>query len=239
MSNAYYPMDGAPGWTRGPRSWTYPWKMRPDFETGLEMAAAGYVNTVPYFNDPMWHIEIPYQYILDDPSNLLSGQTATDYQILLGFWIARKGVYDDFLLWNPSDNTVTLGPQQLVTDSNGTYYTPLAIPRGGATIGGFESVTDLLTGSLTVYANGTPTTDFTQESPGFNAPGLSLYGVSLLWNAAPATPVTASFKYFYRVRFEKDDEAEFQWWSGLNSSTVRQLNRVTIKMVTSRLAPQL
>lgn len=91
---------------------------------------------------------------------------------------------------------------QLVTDGT-TWYSPLQINRGGQFL---EDVTDL-NGTPTIYANGIlqiKDTDYTIAGPGLAVPGASFLGMYLAWASEPAAPITAAFRYHYRVRFETD-----------------------------------
>lgn len=94
----------------------------------------------------------------------------------------------------------------LVSDGAGNYYSPLQRTRSGLF---YEDVTDLnISGTggsaLTVYANGTVTSNYTVEGPGLALPGSSYMGMYLKWNAMPAAPITAQFNFYFRVRFQSD-----------------------------------
>lgn len=104
---------------------------------------------------------------------------------------------------------------QVVTDGS-FYYSPLQRNFGGQFL---EDITDLNTNTsiggstLGVYADGvlkTAGTDYTLLGPGLSINGYSYTGMYLKWAttspvAPPATPVTAQFNFFFRVRFESDD----------------------------------
>lgn len=107
---------------------------------------------------------------------------------------------------------------QLVTD--GTFwYSPLQRNFGGQFL---EDITDLNTiptlggSSLAVYSNGVLQTgggvDYTLLGPGLATPTASFLGMYLKWNSVafspadvPSQPITASFNFFFRVRFEMDE----------------------------------
>ena len=101
---------------------------------------------------------------------------------------------------------------QVVSDGT-TSYSPLQIHIGGQN---WEDVTDLA-GALTVYDNGTVTTNYTVTGGGFAIAGFSAGGIYLTWTTPPTGPVTADFQYYYRVRLEEDatDFEKFanQMWS--------------------------
>lgn len=153
----------------------------------------------------------------------------TDYSVLSGFYAARSGQFDDFLFTDPADQnngqTCYFGPAitgnglntpplasgtpnisgysnyapaklQLVTDGAGNWYTPLQVYRGGEF---YEDVTDIVSGSLALYANGSLETSGSAYSilgPGLAIPGYSFVGLYALWLPAalapPAVPVLSS-----------------------------------------------
>lgn len=99
----------------------------------------------------------------------------------------------------------------LVNDGAGNYYSPIQRTLDGLY---YEDVTDL-NGSIAVYANGTLANVGTSSGqyevlgPGLALPGYSFMGLYLKWggNAAPPTgPITAQFNFFFRVRFESDEQ---------------------------------
>lgn len=133
-------------------------------------------------------------------------------------------------------NTTAAGTVQLVNDGAGNYYSPLQRNIGGLFL---EDVTDLnpQDGSgLKVWANGVPQvagTNYNLLGPGLSIPGYSFQGMYLAWigggggggfgdggfgdtgfgdgpsGGAPATPITAAFNFYFRVRFE-DDKQDFE-----------------------------
>jgi hypothetical protein len=248
VSLPIYPISGAQGWPQGVRGLWWPVVKTMTYSTLLEPAASDLEVTAPLWVDPVWMWDLRYNYLKDDPNDLIAGQTDTDLHILQGFYGLNSGRNGQFLFFDPSDNLS--GPlsggvpgyssQQLVQDSAGVYYTPIQRPLGGSSVGFYEDITDLKTDThaLAVKANGVATSAYTLSGPGFSAPGISFYGLVLVWNAQPALPITASFQFYFRARFDKDDGMETSWWSGLNSSGVRQLSKAaSVKLITRRLAP--
>lgn len=91
-----------------------------------------------------------------------------------------------------------------IVASGTTNYTPVQRNLGGF----YEDVTDL-NGAITVYSNGllmTEGTDFTINGPGFAVPGNSYYGLYLQWLSMPVAPITAEFHFYFRARFEMDQQ---------------------------------
>jgi hypothetical protein len=115
------------------------------------------------------------------------------------------------LRWDDQGSGYTAVPNlfaqlPLVQDtSTGLWYSPLQRNLGGFA----EDVTDL-NGSLTLYGNGAVLTGTDagalSSTPGLAIPGASYMGLYIAWTTGyvPTAPVTASFKFYFRVRFETD-----------------------------------
>jgi len=277
---------------------------RSEGSTLIQTAPNKYAVTVAHTRNPVWHWELVYEILFDNPNNLVTSLTYTDLQTLWGFVLARQHMYDDFLFEDPDDKSVgpgrltttwqashyyrvddgILDPSnhwqkvtvagtsgasmpswntsggnttdgsvtwhdegtyssgfpnlkaqlQIVNDGAGNYYSPIQRNMGGQF---YEDITDL-NGSITVFANAvqqTITTDYVIAGPGLAIPGNSYLGLVLDWVAQPASPVTVTFNYYFRVRFEDDsrdfDKFVHQMWTAggpeAGSSGV-------IKLITSR-----
>ena len=105
------------------------------------------------------------------------------------------------------------------------YYTPLQRNMGGQFNEDLDYI-PLLGGSSTlgpgdanqIFANGVQkyneyyypgSNDFTLSGPGLAIPGYAFAGLYLRWHYAPAPPITGTFKFYFRVRFE-DDKTDFE-----------------------------
>lgn len=254
--------------------------------------------------NPIWHWNLLYDFLIDNPLKPTGKQTYTDLQTLLGFITARRNSYDEFLFLDPDDNfvgpgvitqgwlpnfpfafgaiivvagnawQVSIAPQgarsslsqpafssspqtdggltwvllgtapvagwpnpqaqlQLVTDGT-NFYSPLQLLRGGQF---YEDITDL-SGGLTVYANGVATTGYTLTPGPLSFSGFSSAGLYLNWGTvSPTAPITATFNYLYRVRFE-DSSQDFekwanQWWTVGGENGTK--GKGEIKLITARL----
>lgn len=211
MSNLVYPDQV--------RGLTYNVVKTPEFFTLVQDAPNQYTTRIVQSQNPIWHWELIYNYLYDMDNNLLAGESYSDLKILMGFYLARQGQFDDFLFWDPKDNFVgpalnpdsTPNPQaqlQVVTDGV-NFYSPIQRNFGGQF---YEDITDLGPGGLTLYANGalqTPVTDYIITGPGLAVPGASFMGLYVQWVTSPGTPVTAEFNFYFRVRFESD-KVEFE-----------------------------
>jgi len=193
------------------RGLAYPVDKTPEFNTVSQKAPNLAETTIAQTYNPVWNWELTYEFVFDDPDNLLSGETYPDYRLLQGFLLKQGGKAFPFLYSDPTDNTVgpaliagAPNPQaelQLVNDGAGNYYSPIQRNFGGQF---YEDITDL-DGSIAVYANGvlkTPVTDYTIVGPGLALPGSSYMGLAIKWVAMPTGPITAQFAFFFRVRTE-------------------------------------
>jgi hypothetical protein len=133
---------------------------------------------------------------------------------------------DSFLYSDPDDNyvgpalvsaapNVPLAQLQVVNDGAGNYYSPIQRTLDGVF---YEDITDL-NGSIAVYKNGTLATvgvgagQYEVMGPGLAIPGYSFAGLYLKWGSSPATPVTAQFNFYFRVRFSEDNQ-DFEKFAG-------------------------
>lgn len=125
----------------------------------------------------------------------------------------------------------------VVQDASGNYYSPIQRSIGGLYQ---EDITDLVPNTLQVYVAGGATSAYTIGGPGLAVPGASYMGLYLSWGAAaPTQPVTATFNFYFRMRFEEDNQ-DFEQWAqqlytiggekGKNGSGM-------LKMETSRPVP--
>ncbi|MHB8303360.1 MAG: DUF2460 domain-containing protein [Acidobacteriaceae bacterium] len=208
MSNAIYPALRGLAWTVGKQA---------GFSTLVHSAPDKYEVRISQMRNPIWSFKLIYEFLKDNPLDLQPGLTDTDLRTLMGFYLARNGQFDDFLLEDPTDNYSgpamlngapnVLAELPLVTDGLGNYFSPLQRSMGGF----FEDITDP-NGSVTVYANGVLTNAFTVEGPGLAVPGASYLGRFLAWttglpmpSAATLTAVAggalAATQYFVKIAF--------------------------------------
>lgn len=248
-----------------------------EFNTIVQTAPSAVTLRIAQQQNPIWHWSLIYNYLKNSATDIQPGFIYPDLQQLMGFDLARQGMFDDFLYddtdddsvvglltntWQPNkvlpigasvldssnrwqqvttagttgtsiptftgttttDNTVTWTNRgtysasgypnpnavlQVVTDGT-FFYSPVQRIMGGQFA---EDVTDLntTTVALQVWANGVLKTgggtDYTLLGPGLAIPGASYQGLYLKWvGGSPAQPVTATFKFYFRVRFEMDKQ---------------------------------
>jgi hypothetical protein len=187
--------------------------------------------------NPVWTFTLMYEWIMDafrGAGNTMAYAPYTDLKYLMGFLLAAQGQYADILFDDPSDDSVgppmtlasppvpnTMAQLQLVSDGGSppVYYSPIQRNMGGLF---YEDVTDL-NGTIAVYANGvekTEGTDYTIIGPGFaispaTPPGYSWMGLVVQWASEPTGPITAAFKFYFRVRLQSDTTDFEQWMQEL------------------------
>jgi hypothetical protein len=155
---------------------------------------------------------------------------------LLGFFLARKGAYDSFLLDlsqltnNPGDAVVT---NQNINLAPPNYASSLVRTLGGS---GYDEVVYELSGTPVVRGNGNPLTaniDYRLYTPvqtasgQLNANGITYSGWAVQALAPIAPPITTDLGFYYRVRFAQDEQ-EFNLFSQMLYEAQE------IKLVTAR-----
>jgi hypothetical protein len=178
------------------------WKVKrtPTFRTLLETAANGYTVRVPMVIDPLWMFECSFEFLRDDPVH-------DELNQLLGFFLARQGAYDSFLLnlgsltQNPLDSAVE--DQPLTVDGNNCA--PLVRTLGMSQYA--EAIYEL-NGTPVIKQGGTAmTSGYTLYTPAqtaagaLNASGIAYSGNVVQFASTPSAPITADFGFYYRVIF--------------------------------------
>lgn len=169
-------------------------KKVPTFSTEIQSSLAGREVRIQNYLNPIWEFTLSYEYLLNDPRTRDENEQ-TGLETLCGFFLARGGQFDDFLL-NESDLT------QRLEDS---VYSGQPIGTGDGVnknfqlvrnFGGFlEACQNPANQAANIYDNGTlkiPTTDYTIAN-----------GLVTFTNAPVAGHfITADFTFLHRVRFD-------------------------------------
>jgi uncharacterized protein (TIGR02217 family) len=184
MSNLLFPRIRGLGWSI---------TKNPTFSTEIQSSLAGREVRVQNFQNPIWEFTLAYEYLFNDPRSRDENEQ-TPLETLVGFFLARGGQFDDFLL-NESDLT------QRLEDS---VYSGQPIGTGDGTtknfqlvrnFGGFlESCQNPANQVATIYDNGT-------------AQAANTYIITnglVTFTAAPLAghSITADFTFLHRVRFD-------------------------------------
>jgi hypothetical protein len=181
----------------GPKARGLGWSVirTPQFSTIINESASGRRIRLPLWKNPLWTFQFTYGYMWDDPANIGSGNTYTDFQTLVGFFLQMQGQGQDFA-YQPADSVVT---GQVLGSLDANNNTELV-----HTIGGFsESVVELNGGTPAIYANGvlqTAGTNYNMLGPATTAP---YDGWVVNWLVIPTPPLTANYTYFYRCQFDE------------------------------------
>jgi uncharacterized protein (TIGR02217 family) len=188
MSNLLFPKIRGLGWTI---------TKNPTFSTEIQSSLAGREVRVQNFQNPIWEFTLAYEYLLNDPRSRDENEQ-TPLETLVGFFLARGGQFDDFLL-NESDLTQRLEDSaysgQPVGTGDGTTKNFQLVRN----VGGFlEACQNPANQAATVYVSGrTPVlqvqgTDYTISN------GLVQFTNAPALNVA----ITADFTFLHRVRFD-------------------------------------
>lgn len=160
---------------------------KPTWNTLIKTAASGKEYRSALWSYPVWNFTLSYD-LLSNSEGLIS-----DFQKIISFFNARRGAYEDFLFEDVTDNhgeAVCIG----IGDGINRQFQLLR------KLGGWVEPVKNLKGSPLLYVDGVK-----QES-GFtvNQSGL----VTFKFAPAENVEITATFDFYYRVRFAQD-EAEF------------------------------
>lgn len=174
MSNAVFPELKGLGWNR---------EKSPTWSTQVTKAVSGKEKRAALWSYPKWAFKLTYN-ILED----VAGETGTDLKSIIGFYNSRMGQADDFLFNDTTDNTVT---DQVIGTGDGVTNKFTLVRNMG---GWIEPIKDLQ-GSPAIYFDGV-----LQEGNYYMEDG------KVVFSPPPTIGVviTASFKFYFRVRFADD-----------------------------------
>ena len=174
---------------------------RQRWNTKIQKSGSGIRKTLSRWAYPEWDIECAYTCL-----------SVADIELAAGFFGLVRGQFKPFLWLDPEDyqqTNVSIGAGNGV---NRDFQ--LLRNFGGLCV---EPVRDVVAGTLTVFASGTPVT-FTLGTDGLTTT-----------TTAPAVgaPMTASFEYYWRVAFA-DDELEYvNFWYDFYK--LNKIKLVTVK----------
>lgn len=200
MSNSIYP--SLPGLT-------YSVFKTPEFSTLVQRSVAGLEVRIAQMRNPLWTFKLQYEFLRD-------GLNPSELKTLLGFFLARQGNYDDFLFSDPDDNGVSNQQLELTQDAAGNWVSPIARVMGYAADTFAEDIVALdpvNNSGIQVWDDGVlklRNSDYVVQGPGLALPSGSRSGLYVKWtDYTPTGPVTASYEFFFRVRF-KEQSTEFE-----------------------------
>ena len=184
MSNLLFPKIRGLGWTI---------TKNPTFSTEIQSSLAGREVRVQNFQNPIWEFTLAYEYLLNDPRSRDENEQ-TPLETLVGFFLARGGQFDDFLL-NESDLTQRLEDSVFTGQPIGTGDGVTKTFQLVRNFGGFlEACQNPANQAAIIYDNGTvqPTNTYTISN------GL----VQFTNPPAAGHSITADFTFLHRVRFD-------------------------------------
>lgn len=156
----------------------------PMWSTMIQTSISGVEKRASLWSYPRWKFGLSYEFLDDD------GTGAGDLQQIIGFFNARRGAFDDFLYEDPTDNHVT---GQSIGAGNGAAK-EFQLVRS---YGGFAEPIRAVKGIPLVKINGEAVSQFEVNNTGL-----------ITFDNPPQGVITATFDFYYRVRF-LEDEAEF------------------------------
>ena len=187
MSNSLFPD------LRG-LSWAY--TLTPTFSSGVQQATSGREVRAEFWSAPLWKISLSYEFLHDDAHHVDQNGNS-ELQQLVGFFLARQGQFDSFLIdlaqltRKPLDST--LSGQPIGVGDGSTIGFQLVRNIGGY----LEQVQNPAGQSATVYLSGARKTQGTDYT-------ISHGVVSFASAPASGAAITADFQWLWRVRFAQD-----------------------------------
>ncbi len=166
----------------------------PTLSTDIQSSLAGREVRIQNFQNPIWEFTLIYEYLLNDPK-FRDDTGATPLEQLIGFFLARGGQFDDFLL-NESDLTQRLEDSVFSGQPIGTGDGVTVNFQLVRNFGGFlEACQNPANQSARVYVNGVPKIQGTDYS-------ISLGLVTFTLAPVLGASITADFTFLHRVRFD-------------------------------------
>jgi uncharacterized protein (TIGR02217 family) len=169
---------------------------RPMWSTGIATATSGRERRTKRWSYPRWSFKVSYEVLRD-------AVATPDLQRLETFFLLHSGRYKQFFFLDPTDNTVTA--QQFGTGDGVTsaFRLTRAMTFAGTT---FAEPVGGLTGTPTIFVNGTPTAAFT----------VGPYGtVTFTTPPAAAAVLTWTGRFLFACRFDQDDLDLAQMMQGI------------------------
>lgn len=172
MSNAVFPVLAGLDWNV---------VKTPVWKTKIQEAISGKELRAAFMSYPLWKFSLSYTVLRADSVN-------AELQSLMGFFLARQGMFDSFLYTDPTDKSV-IGQNFGTGDGTTTAFQLVR------SLGAFSEPIQNVNGAPTIYVNGTATTAFTLGSTGI---------VTFTTAPAAATALTWTGNFYFRCRFLQD-----------------------------------
>jgi uncharacterized protein (TIGR02217 family) len=157
----------------------------PKYSTRIQTAISGKELRAAYWSYPMYTFKLKYNVVRDMVAH-------AELKSILGFFLARQGMYDSFLFEDPDDNTIT---DQGIGTGDGTTRAFQLVRSYGGWVEPVQNVHAITNIKIAGVATGAYTVSST---------GLVTFTVA----PANGTALTWTGTYYYRCRF-LNDTAEF------------------------------
>ena len=165
---------------------TFPVEKTPQWSTKIQTATSGKETRLGFWSYPIWQYSVSYDILRSDNVN-------AELQQLLGFFNARRGLFDDWLFYDPDDYAATA--QQFGTGDGSTTSFQLARSYGGyyEPVRATNTVTQVTADGSTVSPSNWSVNATTGVITFTSAPGA---GVVLRWTGT----------FYWRCRFSEDQQ---------------------------------
>ena len=171
----------------------------PKFATRKQVSTSGRVLAVADYPYPIWTWTLTYDFLRDGNTTAFGGAPGigtghSELRELMGFYVRQQGAFNVFLYDDPNDDSVT--NQGIGSGDGNTTTYQLVRTLSAPSYGGLftEPITQPDYNSVSIHVNGV-----------FSPFTVGSYGTLILPSAPPpGALVTATFKYYWPVRFTED-----------------------------------
>lgn len=174
--------------------------MYPRFNTRVQTSVSAREQRAAFQAFPVWDFKRSYEVLREAAS-------VDELRTILGFFLARKGMFDSWLFVNPEDSAVTDQQFGIANGSTLAFQLTRAFGAGGHT---FVEPVQNVTAIVNVKRNGvtlTPTADYSVSATGL---------VTFVSAGTAGHALTWSGSFYYRCRFLIDvaetDKFSTQLW---------------------------
>ncbi len=162
--------------------------------TSIQETATGKEVRIQVQPMPRWSWSLSFEFLMDDRTAGVS-----DLQKLVGFWLRHRGAFEPFRYRDPDDFAVTDSPIGIGTGTKAEFQLVRSLGGSGSAYRFDEPIQEIE--AVTVKVDGVAVSAL-----------LGTAGVVTLAEApALGAVVTASFSYWWRVRFTDPDIDVQQW----------------------------
>jgi uncharacterized protein (TIGR02217 family) len=179
--------------------------LAPMFNTKIQTAVSGKEYRATLMANPIYFLTMEYEFFRHTGLNEL--------RLFVGFFLARRGAFDNFLYRYDDDSAVTDQPIASGDGKTKVFQLVRSFGEFAEPVQNIDTVTNIKVGGVAKVNN----TDYTLSNTGL-----------VTFTVAPAVsvPITWTGSYFYRARFEADQNEYKRFLKNLYEAK-------TIKLVAS------